>query len=99
MSLKPRYLLDQMFNGLVDDLQNAGYDCDTATHAILQSDDSRLSIHDERITEFMHGKGAGYTLVTADLRFAKKCHDLGISCIEVNQKELVISNLKSRMRG
>ena len=97
MSSKPRYLLDQMFNGLVGDLRDAGYDCDTATRMILKSDDSRVSIQDERIAEFLKGEGAGYTLVTADQRFAKKCQDLGINCIEVNQKGLVISHLKSLM--
>ena len=86
-----------MFNGLVDDLRVAGFDCDTATHTILKNDDSRVSIQDERIVEFLQGEGAGYTLVTADLRFAKKCHNLGVSCIEVNHKDLVISHLKSRM--
>ena len=97
MSLKPKYLLDQMFNGLVDDLRIAGYDCDTATHVILKNDDSRVSIEDDRIIEFLQGEGAGYTLVTADLRFAKRCQDLAINCIRVNQKELVSSNLQPRM--
>jgi hypothetical protein len=74
-----------MFNGLIDDLRGAGYDCDTATRLILGSDDSRVSIQDEKIIEFLQGEGAGYTLVTADLRFVKKCRNLGINCIEVNQ--------------
>ena len=95
MSPKPRYLLDQMFNGLVDELRVAGYDCDTATRMIVGSDDSRVSIQDEKIIEFLQGGGAGYTLVTADLRFAKECRNLGINCVEVNQRELVISHLKS----
>lgn len=97
MSPKPKYLLDQMFNGLVDDLRVAGYDCDTATRMILKSDDSRVSIQDEKIIEFLKGEGSGYILVTADLRFAKKCYNLGINCVGVNQKELVISHLKSHM--
>lgn len=97
MSPKPKYLLDQMFNGLVDDLRDAGYDCNTATRMILKNNDSRVSIEDERIVQFLQREGVGYTLVTADLRFVKRCRSLGINCIEVNQKELVVSHLKSRM--
>jgi rRNA-processing protein FCF1 len=97
MSSKPKYLLDQMFNGLVEVLRAADYDCDTATHTMLGTNDSRVGIPDAEIIQFLQRNGSSYILVTADMRFARKCLDLGISCIGVDQKELVISHLKSHM--
>lgn len=92
----PRYLLDQMFNGLVDELRKAGVECETATQAITKSNDSRIGIPDQEILDYLQREGSGFTLVTADLSFARKCLDLGIQCIDIDQKQLVLSNIKSR---
>lgn len=94
---KQKYLLDQMFNGLVDELRQDGVDCVTATRMITDSDDSRIGIADQRIIEFLQGAGAGFTLITADLRLAKKCSDLGLNCMKINQKELVLQHIKSQI--
>ena len=52
-----RYLLGQMFNGLVHELREAGIECETATRAITKSDDSRIGIADQMILEYLRGEG------------------------------------------
>lgn len=97
MLTKPRYLLDQMFNGLVDELRRDGIDCETATQMITNSNDSRIGIPDSKIIEFLQGSGAEFTLVTADLRLVKKCAELHLNCMGINQKEIVIQHIKSKV--
>jgi hypothetical protein len=85
-----------MFNGLVTELRRDGYDCETATQMILKSNDSRINIPDPRIIEFLQGEGAGFTLVTTDLRLVKRCGELGINCLKIDQKEIVLRHIESQ---
>ncbi len=88
------YLLDQMFNGLVEELRQDGIECKTATQSILHSSDSRIGIPDDKIIEFLKGDGRELTLITADMRLAKKCEQLGIHCMAINQKEIVLEHIR-----
>ena len=86
-----------MFNGLVNELRGDGVDCETATQMILKNNDSRISIPDEKIIEFLQGAGAEFTLVTADLRLVKRCDELHLDCMKIDQKEIVIKHIKSQL--
>ncbi len=90
----PKYLLDQMFNGLIDELRKEHIECDTATHAILHSNDSRISIKDDEIIAFLENEGRDFTLITADMRFARRCEMLKLNCTPVDQKQLVLDHIR-----
>ena len=83
-----------MFNGLLDELLKEKIECDTATHAIVKTNDSRISIHDDKIMKFLENEGKGFTLITADLGLGKHCFDRGLNCVPINQKQLVPDHIR-----
>jgi len=86
-----------MFNGLVEELRLDGVTCETATKMLTGKDDSLVSIADDKIIQFLQGPGAEFTLITADLKLANRCGDLGLSCMKINQKELVLRHIRSQI--
>ncbi|MGA2663675.1 MAG: hypothetical protein ABSF83_01850 [Nitrososphaerales archaeon] len=95
--MEPKYLLDQMFNGLAEDLQKDGIDCETATQRIHGDDDSRVSISDDAIVEFLK-RETGFVLITADKRLAKRCDASGIRCVAIDQRSLVLDHIRRAKR-
>jgi len=91
--MEPKYLLDQMFNGLAEDLQKDGIDCEAATYRIHGDDDWRASISDDAIVEFLK-REPGFFLVTADKHLAKRCDASGIQCMLVDQRGLVLNRIR-----
>ncbi len=67
----------------MEELRQDKIECETATKSILHNNDSRISIPDDKIVEFLKGDGREFTLITADMCLAKKCEQFGVHCMPI----------------
>ena len=90
-----KYMVDAMLYGLARELRENGVDCETASKIIRGDEDSRISIPDPDIVDFLLRAGGKMTLITADTELAKYCQKFNIPHIRI--QDLVIQFLKGRI--
>jgi uncharacterized protein with PIN domain len=96
MIIVMRYMVDAMLYGLAKELREKGVDCQTATKFIRGDEDSRISISDPDIIDFLLKNKRNITLITADTELAKYCQKFNIPYIRI--QDLVIETIKKRER-
>lgn len=82
-----------MLYGLAKELRENGIDCETASKLIYRHEDSRFSIPDPDIIEFLLKAGGSIALITADTELARYCQKFKIPFIRV--QDLVIESIKA----
>jgi CRISPR/Cas system CMR subunit Cmr4 (Cas7 group RAMP superfamily) len=94
-----RYIADNMFNGVAQELKVAGIECETVNKAIWGDEYSdKKERYDAVIFHFLLEKkfklvpvtsvNEAYTIITADKDLARYCNEFGLSCHFVaRQKE------------
>lgn len=91
-----KYLVDNMFNGLVKELSKKDVDCATVIHEIWNDDDSSIGGRwDARIFHFLLEKkydlvpkravDEEYTVITADNDLERYCAEFEIRCRHISQ--------------
>ncbi len=91
-----RYMTDAMLSGLAKELRAKGIECETLHKLILGTEDSRISIKDPRILEFLINSDKSITLITTDSELADYCKLHAIPCIRV--QDLVAEKIFSTER-
>jgi len=84
-----RYLVDNMFNGLVKELSKRDIDCETVIHEIWNDDDpGKKGRWDARIFHYLLEKkmaGEEYAIITADKDLNRYCLEFEIECKHIKQ--------------
>ncbi|MEM3386635.1 MAG: Mut7-C RNAse domain-containing protein [Nitrososphaerales archaeon] len=84
-----RYMVDAMLYGLAKELRELGVECETASKLIRGDEDSRVSIPDPDILEYLMKMKGEVCLITLDNELAKYCKKFNVPCIRI--QDLVIS--------
>jgi hypothetical protein len=96
ISIGMRYLVDNMFNGLMKEFSKRDIDCATVIHEIWNDDDSSIGGRwDARIFRFLLEKkydlvpkesvGKEYMVITADNDLERYCREFGLGCRHIPQ--------------
>ena len=90
-----KYLIDNMFNGLVPELTRRNIKCETVIHEIWKDDDASVPDRPDavifrfllerrfRLTPVAEGEDFG--VITADIDLARYCNEFGLTCEFVPQ--------------
>jgi len=89
-----KYMVDAMMYGLAKELRDNGVNCETAAKLIRGDEDSRISIPDPDIVDFLLKANGAITLITADTELARYCRKFNIPHIRV--QDLVIEYVRKQ---
>ena len=78
-----KYMTDAHLSGLAKELRAKGIDCETVHKLMAGNEDSRQSIKDPQIIDYLRSKSSSITLITLDTELADYCKIDKIPCIRV----------------